>query len=290
MKDRTSISPKTKICALIGNPVSHSLSPAIHNAAFAELSIDMVYVAFQVEDVKGALEGMRALENFRGLSVTIPHKLEVMKYVDEIPEVDRNIGSINTVVKEEGRLVGFGTDGPGALKAFTDAGIDLAGRNVLMLGAGGAARAIAFTLAQRSGLGRLELLDINDDLLGQLSSDLREGTDTEIVHGRLDGPGVEAGMKSADVVIHCTPVGMHPDVDGTLVPENLFRPGQVVFDGVYNPLETRLLREARASGLTVIQGVEMFINQAILQFERFAGVDEAPEGLMRRVVMERLGG
>ena len=154
MQKRTSINPQTRVYALIGNPVSHSMSPAIHNAAFMELDQDCIYVAFQVEDVKSALAGMRALDNFRGMSVTIPHKIEVMQYVDEIPDVDRHIGSINTVVKEDGKLIGFNTDGPGALKAIGDAGVELAGKNVLMLGAGGAARAIAFTLAQKGFIGK----------------------------------------------------------------------------------------------------------------------------------------
>jgi shikimate dehydrogenase len=287
MQERTSINPKTKVFALIGNPVSHSMSPAIHNAAFMELGIDSLYVAFQVEDVKSAMAGMRALDNFRGMSVTIPHKIEVMQYVDEIPEVDRHIGSINTVVKEEGKLIGFNTDGPGALKAIVDAGVELAGKKVLMLGAGGAARAIAFTLAKKGGIGELVLLDINEDFLNNLTEDLRNGTKATITPGMLDAAAIEEHMGSADLIVNCTPVGMHPKEDATLVPEHLFKPGQVVFDVVYNPLETKMLRQARAKGLTVIQGVEMFINQAILQFERFAGAD-APEELMRKVVMEKL--
>ncbi len=252
-----------------------------------ELGFDSIYVAFQVEDVKSALAGMRALDNFRGMSVTIPHKIEVMQYVDEIADVDRHIGSINTVVKEDGKLIGFNTDGPGALKAIVDAGVELAGKSVLMLGAGGAARAIAFTLAKKGGIGKLVLLDINEEFLSQLSSDLKNGTDAEIVPGTLDAAAVEEHMASADLIINCTPVGMHPKEDATLVPDDLFRPGQVVFDVVYNPLETKMLRQARAKGLKVIQGVEMFINQAILQFERFAGAD-APEELMRNVVLEKL--
>ena len=287
MQERTSINPKTRIFALIGNPVSHSMSPAIHNAAFTELNIDSIYVAFQVEDVKNALAGMRALDNFRGMSVTIPHKIEVMQYVDEIPDVDRHIGSINTVVKEDGKLIGFNTDGPGALKAFIDAGIELAGKNVLMLGAGGAARAIAFTLAQKGNIGKLVLLDINEEFLSQLSGDLKSGTNAVIVPGVLNPAAIEEHMASADLIINCTPVGMHPNEDATLVDDDLFRPGQVVFDVVYNPLETKMLRQAKAKGLKVIPGVEMFINQAILQFERFAGSD-APEELMRNVVMEKL--
>jgi len=287
MQERTSINPQTKVYALIGNPVSHSMSPAIHNAAFMELNLDSIYVAFQVEDVKNALAGMRALDNFRGMSVTIPHKIEVMQYVDEIPDVDRHIGSINTVVKEDGKLIGFNTDGPGALKAIVDAGVELAGKKVLMLGAGGAARAIAFTLAQKGSIGELVLLDINEEFLSQLTGDLQSGTDAVIVPGALNPAAVEEHMAAADLIINCTPVGMHPNEDATLVPDHLFRPGQVVFDVVYNPLKTKLLRQAKAKGLKVIPGVEMFINQAILQFERFAGAD-APEELMRSVVMEQL--
>jgi shikimate dehydrogenase len=233
------------------------------------------------------MAGMRALDNFKGMSVTIPHKIEVMQYVDEIPDVDRHIGSINTVVKEEGKLIGFNTDGPGALKAIVDAGVELAGKKVLMLGAGGAARAIAFTLAKQGGIDELVLLDINEDFLNNLTEDLRNGTEATITPGMLNPAAIEEHMGSADLIVNCTPVGMHPKEDASLVPEALFRPGQVVFDVVYNPLETKLLRQARAKGLTVIQGVEMFINQAILQFERFSGAD-APEELMRNVVMEKL--
>jgi shikimate dehydrogenase len=287
MQDRTSINPKTRVFALIGNPVSHSMSPAIHNAAFMELNIDSIYVAFLVEDVKSAMAGMRSLDNFRGMSVTIPHKIEVMQYVDEIPEVDRYIGSINTVVKEDGRLIGFNTDGPGAMKAIVDAGVELEGMNVLMLGAGGAARAIAFTLANKGNISQLVLLDINEEFLSQLGDDLKSGTDTDIIPGHLDEAAIKEHMATADLIINCTPVGMHPNEDATLVPEELFRPGQVVFDVVYNPLETKMLLQAKAKGLKVIPGVEMFINQAILQFERFAGTD-APEELMRNVVLEKL--
>ncbi|MCF6289897.1 MAG: shikimate dehydrogenase [Desulfobacterales bacterium] len=287
MKERTTISPATKVCAIIGNPVGHSLSPAIHNAAFAALDLDYVYVGFRVEDVEHALAGMRALENFRGMSVTIPHKIEVMDYVDEIAEVDRHIGSINTVISQDGRLLGLNTDGPGAMKAIVDAGVDLAGRKVLMLGAGGAARAIAFTLGHQGGIGRLTLLDISQELLGQLGGDLEKGTDVTIVADLLNEDTVRQNVQEADLIINCTPVGMHPKVNATLVPAELFRPEQVVFDVVYTPLRTRLLTEAKARGLKVIQGVEMFINQAVLQFERFTGVD-APVEVMRRVVMEKL--
>lgn len=287
MKNMRSIGTSTRICAIIGNPVAHSLSPAIHNAGFAALGLDFVYVAFRVEDVRKALMGMRVLENFRGMSVTIPHKLEAMKWVDEVAPVDQHIGSINTILNENGRLYGFGTDGPGALKAFRDAGVAVSKKNILMLGAGGAARAIAFTLAMDATPASLHLLDVDGPTAQRLAEDLNAGTNAEVRSGVMTDKAHSDAMGAADIIIHCTPVGMHPKDQASLVPKNLFRPGQVVFDAVYNPLETRLLAEAKACGLQTISGVEMFINQAVLQFERFTGVP-APEAVMRQVVMERL--
>jgi len=287
MKDFRTISANTQICAVIGNPIAHSLSPAIHNAAFAELNLDFIYVACRVEDVKNALAGMRALENFRGMSVTIPHKIEAMKYVDEIAGVDRSIGSINTVINEKGKLVGLGTDGPGALKAIVDAGIEIDGKNILMLGSGGAARAISFTLALNTKPGELSILDIDERMLQQLTTDLKAGTDASIKSQLLTQSSLAAAMENSDIILHCTPVGMHPNQDASLIPDRLFRPGQVVFDIVYTPFETKLLAHAKSRGLKVIYGVEMFVNQAVLQFERFTGVD-APVEVMRGIVMEHL--
>ncbi len=283
----TTITTKTRLCAVIGNPVAHSLSPAIHNAAFQELGLDFVYLAFQVEDLQSALAGMRALNNFRGMSVTIPHKIEAMNYVDEIAEVDRSIGSINTIINENGKLIGLGTDGLGALKAFVDAGVSLAGKHVLMLGAGGVARAIAFTLAQSARPSKLSLLDINEGLLQGLSADLRAGTEVGIEAEMLTDDSVARAMAHADVIINCTSIGMHPHEGVSLVPAELFRDGQVVFDVVYTPLETKLLADAKSRGLVAISGIEMFINQAALQFQYFTG-KEAPVAVMRRVLLENL--
>jgi shikimate dehydrogenase len=201
--------------------------------------------------------------------------------------VDISIGSINTVINEGGKLIGFGTDGPGALKALTDAGVVLAGKKVLMLGAGGAARAIAFTLARTGGLDSLAILDINESMLRGLTDDLAAGTTVPIRHDVLTEQSLTTAVTAADIIIHCTPIGMHPREDASLVPVHLLRPGQVVFDIVYTPLETKLLADARSRGCTVISGVEMFINQAVLQFERFTN-EAAPVDVMRRVVMERL--
>ncbi|MCP3874359.1 MAG: shikimate dehydrogenase [Desulfobacteraceae bacterium] len=282
-----SIGVNTQVCAVIGNPVGHSLSPAIHNAAFEFLDLDFIYVACPVEDVKGALAGMRAIKNFRGMSVTIPHKIDVMKYMDEISAVDRNIGSINTVLHEQDRLIGLGTDGTGALKALIDSGVEIDGKNILILGAGGAARAISFTLAMETKPEQLLILANNEAKLQKLKTDLKTSTKAVIKSGLINESSLTKAMKKADIIIHCTPIGMHPNIDTSLISPELFRPEQVIFDIVYTPLETKLLSEAKSCGLKVIPGVEMFINQAALQFEQFSG-EKAPVEVMRRVVMAHL--
>jgi shikimate dehydrogenase len=287
MKSIRSISPRTKICAVIGNPVAHSLSPAIHNAAYEAKGLDFVYVAYRVDDVKNALAGMRALHNFRGMSITIPHKIRAMKYVDEVATIDRRIGSINTVVNEKGRLIGLGTDGPGAYKAMVDADVDMAGKQMLILGSGGAARAIAFTMVDHAVIEGLTILDIDRVMLQRLTTDLKAETDTLITSDLLTADTLATAMERAHIIIHCTPVGMHPNAGESLIPAELLQPGQVIFDIVYNPLETKLLGEAKSCGLKIISGVDMFINQAALQFERFVGV-AAPVEVMRKVVMEQL--
>jgi shikimate dehydrogenase len=210
-----------------------------------------------------------------------------MQHVDDIARVDRAIGSINTVINEDGKLLGFGTDGPGALKALIDAGAATDDKQVLLLGAGGAARAIAFTLANQTRLQRLTILDIDDGLRDELSADLKNGTPATIEDRKFNDETLAAAMAEADVIVHCTPIGMHPKADVSLVPRELFRKDQAVFDIVYTPLETRLLSEAKASGIQVISGVEMFVNQAVLQFERFCGA-QAPVDVMRQVVLEQL--
>lgn len=288
MAQSKKIDAKTQLCAVIGNPVEHSLSPAIHNAAFEALDLNYVYTAFKVEDVAAAMSGFRALENFRGLSVTIPHKVAIMQYLDEIDEVTRNIGSVNTVVKEGGTLRGTSSDGPGALKALTDYGIDIGGRQVLVLGSGGAARAVTFTLATSAKPPDLTILGVVPRELERLVRDLRDKTPACIAGENLDKSSLPERVKQADIIIHCTPVGMHPNVDDTLITRDFLRRGQAVFDIVYNPRITRLLTEAEAAGCATIPGVEMFVNQAVVQFELWTG-QRAPVNVMRKVVEESLG-
>jgi shikimate dehydrogenase len=281
------IGTRTKLCAVIGNPVAHSMSPAMHNRAFAERNLDYVYVAFRVENVGAAVAGMRALENFRGMSVTIPHKVSILSHLDEVAEVDRGIGSINTVVNDGGRLKGYGSDGPGALRALTEAGVRVAGKNVTILGSGGVARQIAFTLAAKAKPRSLSLLGVIRDELETLGRDLVSRTAAKVTWTMLDDDSLAKHVGASEVLIHCTPVGMHPDTRQSLVPKSLLHRGLVVMDVVYNPLETRLLADARARGLKAISGVEMFVNQAVIQFELWTG-RKAPAKAMREVVLRNL--
>ena len=287
MKAITDITTGTKLCAVIGNPVAHSMSPAIHNRAFAELGLDYVYLAFRVEDVRAIVGFMRGIDNFRGLSVTIPHKVSIIKHLDEVAEVDRRIGSVNTVVNDGGRLKGFGTDGPGALRALTDAGVRVAGRNVTMLGSGGAARAIAFTLAEAKPAS-LCLLGIIEPELKALRRDLVKKTGINATCGLLEPKALQARLAESQVLIHCTPIGMHPKTHESVVPTSLLHRDLAVMDIVYNPLKTKLLADAEARGLKTISGVEMFVNQAVMQFELWTG-KPAPRAVMRDVVLQHLG-
>ncbi len=287
MTNPRKIDAKTNVCAVIGNPVEHSLSPAIHNAAFQALGLDYVYVAFKVEDIAAAMAGMRALGNFRGLSVTIPHKVSIMERLDEIDEVALSIGSVNTVLKDGGLLKGSSSDGPGALNALRDYGIDPAGKRVLVLGSGGAARAIAFTLATTDRPAEISILGVIPDELDKLARDLKDKTPACIKGRLLDDESLRKGAAEAEIIIHCTPVGMSPKTDDTLVPKELLRPEHTVFDVVYNPRQTRLLKDAQSAGCKTIPGLEMFVNQAVVQFELWTG-KRAPVDVMRKVVEENL--
>ena len=157
------INTDTQLCGVLGHPVKHSLSPAIHNAAFQHLGLNYVYLAFPVEDVPHAIDGIRALGNLRGFSVTIPHKVSVMAHLDTIEPTARHIGAVNTIVKSDNTLSGYNTDASGALLALRHAGVDLTGKHVVMIGSGGAARAIAFGLALETPAGRLTILGIEEE-------------------------------------------------------------------------------------------------------------------------------
>jgi shikimate dehydrogenase len=280
------INAHTQFCGVIGNPVEHSLSPAIHNAAFQKLGLNFVYLAFRVEVIGDAIKGLRALGNFRGASVTIPHKVAAVPFLDSVEPTARHIGAINTIVASGGTLAGYNTDTTGALRALRESVDALKGQRVVMLGSGGAARAIAIALGTEAGAEHVTILGIDDQERVALAQDLRSKTGMTVKESPFDERVLRKVLPDAHVLIHCTPIGMSPKVHETSVPATLLHAGLTVMDIVYNPRETRLLKDAKAAGCRVIPGLEMFLHQAAAQFELWTN-QAAPTDVMRDVLESR---
>jgi shikimate dehydrogenase len=267
------INGHTKIYGILGRPVTHSLSPAMHNAAFRELEINAVYVAFPVTDLPQAVAGLRGLD-IKGVSVTIPFKEEIIPLIDELDPQTAQIGAVNTVVNRAGRLCGYNTDGLGAMQALK-AKTSLKGEHVLILGAGGASRAITFGILAEGG--QVTLTDVDGPRAAALARDLH-----------VEAISLDAlAQCPAAILVNATPVGMEPKVEGIPIDPDLLGRYQVVMDIVYKPLETRLLREAKARGAAIIDGLQMLIHQATAQFELWTGKN-APLEVMSRAAYEAL--
>lgn len=281
------ITSRTRLYGIIGNPIGHSLSPVMQNAAFEAVGLDAVYLALRVESslLRQAIEGFRAI-NLLGFSVTIPHKVAVMKYLDELDGSAATIGAVNTVINREGKLIGYNTDGTGALAALREAGVDLQGRRILLLGAGGAARALAFSLAETAE--RITILNRTVSKAEGLAEDVRKVTEAIVVHGRLDPSTLSVESSSADLLVNATSVGMNPKPEETPIDAKLLRSDMVVFDIVYSPLETRLLREARDVGAKGIGGLMMLVHQGAQAFELWTG-KKAPIPMMTKALRVVLG-
>lgn len=276
------ISGKTRVCGLIGDPVEHSMSPTMHNAAFAELGLDYVYAAFRVrgDDLRQAIEGMRAL-NLRGFNVTIPHKVAVMPLLDELDPLAEKIGAVNTVVNNGGKLKGYNTDATGFLQALREKGIEPAGKNVAILGAGGASRAISFILVDEGA--HLTILNRAEELdwAVQLAQRLEQEFGRKVWALELSEQNLAKALEKADVLVNATPVGMSPKDEETPVSTDLLKPDLLVYDIVYNPVRTRLLREAEAANARTIAGLDMLVWQGAMAFELWTG-QKPPFKLMRQ--------
>ncbi len=271
------IDASTRVCCLIGDPVEHSLSPLIHNAGYQALGINYVYVSFRVKDIKQVIEGIRGL-GIRGASITLPHKTRAIEYVDEMDRVALEIGAVNTIVNNDGILIGYNTDYHGALKALEEA-TALEGKKAVLVGGGGAATAIALGL-KRSGA-KLVILNRTKEKAKRLA----EMFDAD------DSGGMEKlnEVSSADILINATPVGMWPKANQSIIPKELLHDGLTVFDTVYNPKETKLLIEARGKGCAIVYGYKMLLYQAAVQFELFTG-HQAPLKVMESALTQALEG
>jgi shikimate dehydrogenase len=266
------ITAKTKLCMVIGDPVEHSLSPPMHNAGYEALGLDFVFVGAHVkpEGLAAFAAGIRAMD-IKGASCTLPHKLAIMQYLDEIDEVARTIGAVNTIVNDNGRLTGHNTDWIGIV-ASLEALTSLQGKKVALLGAGGAAHAAAYGVTSKGAELTVynRTLEKARQLAGQFGAAARP----------LDDVG---GVKDMDIIINTTSVGLSPDEDQTPLSKEFMSERQIVFDTIYAPVETRLMREAKQQGAKVIPGTEMLLQQGLAQFKLFTG-QEAPEAAMRASV------
>jgi shikimate dehydrogenase len=273
------IDQHTDLYAVVGYPIGHSLSPTMHNAAFSSVGLNAIYLAFETENTEGCIQGMRAL-GIRGMSVTLPHKSAVIPLLDGVDDLAGKIGAVNTIVNEKGHLTGYNTDAVGALLSLEE-NVKLSEKTCLVIGAGGAARAIGFILAEKG---------VN------LKVSNRSVERGEALAHSLACPFIPLDKLQepiADLLIQTTPVGMTPQKEECLVPKQILQKGMVVMDIIYNPVETMLLKVARARGCLTINGLSMFIHQGAEQFRLWTGLEppilamtRAVEGALRKTSLD----
>lgn len=258
----------TKLIGLIGSPVGHSISPNIHNGLYKALNMNYTYMAFDVEPniIEEAVEGMVAL-SFAGFNVTIPHKQRILEFLNDLDEEARTIGAVNTVKIENSRLIGYNTDGMGFISGLKRLGFSPANKNVAIIGAGGAARAISVYLL-KEGANRIHILNRTYERGAALAKELnrksRSGFVMPIERKDLDSLDL-------DLLVNTTSVGMFPYTDSSPLEEFSFNPNTVVVDIIYNPYETKFLREAKAQGCIIQNGMDMLIGQALESIKIWTG-------------------
>ena len=270
------IDPETKVFGIIGYPLIHSLSPAIHNTAFKEKGINAIYLYFPCKDVKGVIPGIKSL-SIKGLSVTIPHKESICQYLDELDPLAEEIGAVNTLLNRGGYIIGYNTDAYGAIAPLKKELGSIKEKRVLVIGAGGAARAICFALKKEDA----------KVIIANRTKEKGEKLAKEV--GAEFHPLLEIPRENFDILIQATSVGMYPKIDEIPVSGKILSPDIIVMDIVYNPIETKFLKEAQKRGCKVISGIEMFICQGAKQFELWTGQD-APIDVMKSTVISYLKG
>jgi shikimate dehydrogenase len=274
-----------KLFAVLGDPIGHSMSPVMHNDLFSFYNIDADYLPFQVreEDLHDAVKGLRAI-GVGGFNVTVPHKSKIIPFLDGVDELAANIGAVNTVVNENGHLIGYNTDGPGFIKGLNGHLPKIAGQKVLIIGAGGAARAIYLTLAKEKPL----VVDIANRTV-EKAWGLIKDCPYSVSSRACSFDEASDSLGDYDLVIQTTLIGMSPKIDEQPVPLNKLRKEAVVCDIIYNPLETKFLKEAHQKGAAIQNGLDMFVYQGALAFEKWTGIFPDVQR-MRDNVLKQLGG
>ncbi len=281
------LSGHTKTFCLIGHPVEHSMSPTMWNPALQELDLDYIYVAFNVhpDDLEKAINGIRAL-GIKGVNVTIPHKETIIKYIDEIDPIARKMGAINTIKNDNGLLKGRNTDGDGARKSLIDAGCEISGKKILILGSGGVARAICYILSKEAE--KIILTDIIEERAINLAKEVKDKMKAEVIGKLSSETNIKEEIKDTDILINATPLGMYPKVNASPISKELLQSNLFVFDVIYNPLETKLMKEAAEIGCKTLGGLDMLINQGVIAFEWWTG--KSPNSaLMKNKIIDFLG-
>ena len=276
------INAQTSVYCILGKPVRHSLSPVMHNAAFDSIGMNAVYVAFEPSSIKNAFDAIKAL-GIKGASITIPFKVDVLPLCDSVDDLAVRIGSVNTLVNRDGKIEGYNTDGYGLLKSLETHAIDYHNKKILIIGNGGSARAIAYTLAQHNA--QITICGRNINNIIQLANDLRKhfgAIDTMLLE-QLTSDITE----QYHIIINTTPVGMKPDISKTPIDAALLHPHHVIVDIIYTPLQTLFVQKAREKGCTVITGDYMLLYQACMQFEIWTG-KAAPINVMHQALKQAL--
>lgn len=267
----------TRITGLLGNPVKHSISPLIHNHAFAELGLDYSYLPLgcEIDKLGGLVESLRAL-NFAGVNVTIPYKSEVMQYCDEISELSKLTGTVNTLYWKNEKLCGTTTDANGFLKALEMDSFNIANKKVLILGNGGTARTLAMVLAykhqeEETLLQNLTIAGRNSEKVGVLVSEVIEKTGFPVQQTLFSDDAFDTIAKESDLIVNCTPIGMHPHEDNSPLSKEQLTSNTYVFDAIYNPGQTKLLQIAEETGCKFQNGLRMLLGQGLESFKMWTG-------------------
>ncbi|MFX0103980.1 MAG: shikimate dehydrogenase [Candidatus Hodarchaeota archaeon] len=287
MLEKSFVTTRTKVLCVIGYPIEHSMSPIMHNAAINELKLDFIYIAFNIlpKNLSLAVKGFRTF-NIMGINVTIPFKQKITKFLDEIEPTAQKIGAVNAIKNEEGYLIGRNTDAEGAMKAFVDAGYSIAGKNILLLGAGGAARAIAYITAKEAD--KIVIANRTEKRAMKLANELKKYSNTNIEGKNNSASVLKVESKKTDILINTTPVGMYPNVQLSPINAEFLHEDLIVYDIVYNPLETKLIKDAIKKGCKTISGLDMLVNQGALAFEWWT--NKKPNvNIMKNKIIEFLG-